>query len=180
MMINRILSALVISTALALPLTACKQEAAVKPVAVTMTDEALGYYCQMYLVDHGGPKAQIHERGQDHPLWFSQVSDAVTYLRGGEKRGDVTAIYVSDMEKAPSWAEPGRDNWIDADAAVFVIGSRQAGAMGMPEAIPFGSRKAADDFAAREGGVIVKLVDIPDKYLGPASAEPNNQSDMQM
>lgn len=180
MKINSILSALVISAALALPLAACKEEAAVKPVAVTMTDEALGYYCQMYLADHGGPKAQIHEKGQDHPLWFSQVSDAVTYLRGGEKRGDVTAIYVSDMEKAPSWAEPGRDNWIDADAAVFVIGSRQAGAMGMPEAIPFGSQKAADAFVAREGGAIVKLAEIPDKYLGPAGAEPSNHSDMQM
>lgn len=178
MMITRIFSALAISAALALPLAACKEEAAVKPAAVTMTDEALGYYCQMYLVDHGGPKAQIHEKGLDHPLWFSQVSDAVTYLRGGEKRGDVTAVYVSDMEKAPSWAEPGRDNWIDADAAVFVIGSRQAGAMGMPEAIPFGSQKAAGDFVAREGGAIVKLADIPDKYLGPATAEPN--SDMQM
>jgi copper chaperone NosL len=92
----------------------------------------------------------------------------------------VTAVYVSDMEKAPSWAEPGRDNWVDADAAMFVIGSRQAGAMGMPEAIPFGSQKAADDFAAREGGVVVKLADIPDKYLGPANASPTDHSDMQM
>ena len=99
---------------------------------------------------------------------------------GGEKRGDVTAVYVSDMEKAPSWAEPGRDNWIDADAALFVIGSRQAGGMGMPEAIPFGSQKAADDFVAREGGAIVKLADIPDKYLGPANASPTDHSDMQM
>ncbi|MBS1182386.1 MAG: NosL protein [Proteobacteria bacterium] len=179
-MIARILSALVLSAALALPLAACKEETAAKPVAVAMTDEALGYYCQMYLADHGGPKAQIHEKGQEHPLWFSQVSDAVTYLRGGEKRGDVTAIYVSDMEKAPSWAEPGRDNWIDADAAVYVIGSRQAGAMGTPEAIPFGSRKAADDFVAREGGAIVKLADIPDTYLGPANAEQTGHSDMQM
>lgn len=179
-MITRIVSALALAVALVLPLAACKQEAAVKPAAVTMTDEALGYYCQMYLADHGGPKAQVHEKGQDHPLWFSQVSDAVAYLRGGEKRGDVTAVYVSDMEKAPSWAEPGRDNWIDADAAVFVIGSRQAGAMGMPEAIPFGSRKAADDFVAREGGAIVKFADIPDQYLGPANAGPAGHSDMQM
>ena len=59
-------------------------------------------------------------------------------------------------------------------------GSRQAGAMGMPEAIPFGSQKAADDFAAREGGVVVKLADIPDKYLGPANASPTDHSDMQM
>ena len=60
-----------------------------------MTDEALGYYCQMYLADHGGPKAQVHEKGQEQPLWFSQVSDAVVYLRGGEKRGDHAPILAA-------------------------------------------------------------------------------------
>ena len=179
-MINRLIPALALAVLVALPLAACKEEAAVKPAAMEMTDEALGYYCQMYLADPGGPKAQVHEKGQEQPLWFSQVSDAVVYLRGGEKRGDVTAVYVSDMAKAKSWAEPGRDNWIDADAAMFVIGSRQAGAMGMPEAIPFGDQKAAEDFVAREGGAIVKLADIPDSYIGPAGPGTASPSDMQM
>ncbi|WP_237152827.1 nitrous oxide reductase accessory protein NosL [Oryzibacter oryziterrae] len=167
---------------LAAPLAACNdQSAAVKPAAIEMTDNALGYYCQMYLADHGGPKAQIHEKGTEQPLWFSQVSDAVTYLHGSERRGEVLAVYVSDMSRARSWDEPGRDNWIDADSAWFVIGSRQSGGMGTPEAIPFASKEAAAAFVADKGGNIVRLADIPDSYLHPENAPmASGHSDMSM
>ena len=159
---------LVRAAALLLPLTlaACNEPvAAVKPAAVAMTDEALGYYCQMYLADHPGPKAQVLVKGQEQPLWFTQVSDAVAYLQGAERVGDTAAVYVTDMAKAASWAEPGRSNWVDADIAVFVIDSRQAGGMGVPEAIPFGSRAAADAFVAEQGGRTVTLAEIPADYV---------------
>lgn len=142
-----------------------QQESAVKPPPVTMTDDALGHTCQMYLADHDGPKGQIAIKGMDQPLWFAQVVDAVAYLQGRERDGDVLAAYVSDMGKAESWGAPGRDNWVDADSASFVIDSRRMGGMGMPEAIPFGTKQEADAFVAEEGGKVVSLTEIPASYV---------------
>jgi copper chaperone NosL len=158
-----------------LALGACNEVASsAKPPAVVMTDDALGYYCQMYLADHPGPKAQILVKGDEHPLWFTQVVDAVAYLKGRERVADTAAIYVSDMGAAKSWSEPGRANWIDADKAVFVIGSRRLGGMGVPEAIPFSTALAAAEFVAAHGGRAMGLADIPEAYVrhdGAASAD---------
>ncbi len=63
----------------------------------------------------------------------------------------MTAVYVSDMGKGQVWQEPGVDNWMKADAAVYVIESRKRGGMEMPEAVPFADRKAADAFVAETG-----------------------------
>lgn len=150
-----------------LALTACQEENDTPPSPIAMTDDAIGHYCQMYLADHGGPKAQIHLKGYDHPLWFSQVSDAAAYMHDPEQIAEIRAVYVSDMSLAASWAEPGIENWIAADQARFVIGSRQMGGMGMPEAIPFGSAATADAFIAREGGTIVGFDAIPQDYVHP-------------
>ncbi len=159
---------LLLAAALAALLAGCQAEgSATKPAAVAMTDDALGHYCQMYVADHAGPKAQIHLAGQDQPLWFSQVSDAVAYLHDPEREAEVRAVYVSDMEKAASWGDPGTQNWIDGDAAYYVTGSGQLGGMGTPEAIPFGTKEAADAFAARKGGAVVRLADIPESYVRP-------------
>lgn len=157
-----------------LALAGCDGETvAARRAAFAMTDEALGYYCQMYLAEHPGPKAQVIVRGQEQPLWFTQVADAVAYLDGAERVGDTEAVYVSDMGAAPSWSEPGRTNWIDAETAVFVIESRQTGGMGMPEAIPFGSKAAADRFVAANGGREVALADIPEAYVRPEGVPPD-------
>ncbi|WP_102958218.1 nitrous oxide reductase accessory protein NosL [Mangrovicella endophytica] len=154
---------------LALPLAGCTaEEEAGKPPAVTMTAEAVGHYCQMYVLEHPGPKAQIHLAGIKEPLWFSQVSDAVAYLHDPEREADITAVYVSDMGKAASWGEPGTDNWTDADTASFVIESRQIGGMGTPEAISFGTREAADAFVKDKGGRVVALKEVPDAYVRAA------------
>ncbi len=152
--------------ALTLTLTACQQEASVeKPLPVAMTAEATGHYCQMTVLEHDGPKAQIHLAGNPFPLWFTQVRDAVAFTRSPEEPKDYVAVYVSDMGKAEDWAKPGADNWIDADAAWFVISSRQSGGMGAPEAIPFGVEDQARAFAASNGGEVVRLADIPSQYV---------------
>ena len=171
-MIDRI----VIAVLTALLLTACQEsESAITPPAIAMTEEALGHYCQMDLSEHEGPKAQIHLAGHDHPVWFSQVRDAIAFTRLPEETADVTAVYVSDMGKAPSWADPGIDNWIDADKAHFVIESRSRGGMGTPEAVPFGDEQSAKNFVAENGGRIVGLADIPDDYvLGPVDVTPTD------
>ena len=156
------------AVALALFLAACSEERAAAPDPVPLTEAALSHYCQMYVADHGGPKAQIHLVGLDHPIWFSQVRDAIAYLRLPEETDEVTAVYVNDMDKAPNWSDPGIDNWIAAGDAFFVIGSGMRGGMGAPEAIPFGTRAGADSYAAEHGGTVAGLDDIPDDYvLGP-------------
>lgn len=134
------------------------------PRAVTMTEEALGHYCQMNLTEHPGPKAQVHLGGQRQPLFFSQVRDAIAYQRMPEQSHAIRIVYVSDMG-APqaSWEEPGVDNWIPADKALFVVGSGIAGGMGAPELVPFSARQKAEAFVAENGGEIRELGQIRDE-----------------
>ncbi len=134
------------------------------PKAVTMTEEALGHYCQMNLTEHPGPKAQVHLDGIGEPLFFSQVRDAIAYQRMPEQSHAIRMVYVSDMgAPAASWEVPGVDNWIPADKALFVVGSRIAGGMGAPELVPFSARDKADAFVARNGGEIRDLAAIADE-----------------
>jgi len=160
-------SALLLAT---IALIGCKDDdvAVEKPGPIAMTEEAVGYYCNMNILEHAGPKAQIHLSFIEFPIWFSQVRDAIAYTRLPEETQEVAAIYVHDMSKAASWEAPGDDAWIDIQQAFFVIGSKMAGGMGAPETIPFGSQQDAREFASKNGGKVVKLADIPDAYvLGP-------------
>lgn len=156
----------------AVSLAGCFEEASVAdvPLPVAMTEEAVGHYCQMDVLEHDGPKAQLHVARLDAPLWFTQVRDALAFMRLPEETDEVTAIYVSDMGRAAQWNDPGAENWIDANKAYFVIDSRRTGGMGAPEAIPFGTQDAADQFIDVHGGRVAALGDIPDDYvLGPVS-----------
>jgi copper chaperone NosL len=148
-----------------LTLGACREELAERPLPVTMTADALGHYCQMHLLEHPGPKAQVHLAGLAEPLFFSQVRDAIAYQRMPEQSHAITAIYVSDMGAAPSWENPGPDNWITAEDAVFVVGAAMQGGMGAPELVPFSDQAAAQDFVARNGGNILSLITVPDEAV---------------
>lgn len=166
---------------LALALAGCREEAALKPAPVAMTAETTGHFCQMNLLEHPGPKAQVHLDGQPFPLFFSQVRDLVAYRLMPEQEGIITAAYVSDMAVAPSWDDPGSDNWIDAEDAFYVAGSRQVGGMGAAELVPFGTEAAAAAFAAANGGAVMRLDDIPPELAlapaGPASAAGDEDAD---
>lgn len=122
---------------LLLLLAACKEDVAEIPAPVALTEETVSHYCQMNVLEHGGPKAQIHLKGMPAPLFFGQVRDAVAYLKGAERDADVIAVYVNDMGDAESWLTPGVDNWIEAENAVFVVGAEVRGGMGAPEIVPF-------------------------------------------
>lgn len=157
--------------AVLLCLAACKQEAAQDTSPVEMTAETLGHFCQMNLLEHPGPKAQIHLEGTPGtPLFFSQVRDAIAYQRLPEQSHAILAIQVNDMGAAgATWEEPGKGNWIDASTAYYVLGSGVEGGMGAPEAIPFGTQAGAEAFVAAEGGQIMRLGEIPDEQvLAPA------------
>ena len=160
----------------ALLLSACseQQDAIDLPKPIAMTEEAVGHYCQMNILEHTGPKAQIHLKNIAFPIWFSQVRDAVAFTRLPEETQEPVAIYVNDMGAAQNWDFPADDTWIDIQAAYFVINSDRIGGMGAPETIPFGKEEDALDFANTNGGDVVRLDEIPDDYvLGPVDINPD-------
>ena len=135
------------------------------PAPIAMTEEAVGHYCSMSIFEHTGPKAQIHLKNLEFPIWFSQVRDAIAYTRLPEETNKAVAIYVHDMAKAVSWEAPGDGAWIDIKNAYFVIESKKNGGMGAPETIPFGTKAQAQEFADINDGRVVVAADIPDQYV---------------
>jgi copper chaperone NosL len=81
------------------------------------------------------------------------------------------------MGMAKSWEQPGRDNWILAANAYYVVGSSRVGGMGAPEMVPFGKREAADAFVREYGGSIRRLDEIEDALvLSPVDMDPEQTS----
>ncbi len=160
-----------VTTLAFIALAGCKDEvAAIPDPARSIPDDALGHYCQMLVADHAGPKAQIFLKGEAAPIWFAQVADARAYLSDPERDGEIAAVYVTDMGRVESWEVPGPDAWIAATEASYVIESTQMGGMGVPEAVPFGSRDAAEAFMAGAGGQLVSWDEIPEAYVHPDMA----------
>lgn len=157
----------------ALLLAACREDAVQATDPVALTADSVGYFCQMTLLEHEGPKAQVHLEGlPGTPLFFSQVRDAVTYARLPEQSHPILAIWVNDMGAAgATWDEPGAENWIDAKTAHFVVGSGLAGGMGAPEFVPFSRLEDAAEFARTNGGTVMGLDAIPDSALIAPEAE---------
>jgi copper chaperone NosL len=150
---------------LVLGLAACDGEPdqAAGPPAMDPTRDAMTYFGRMILVDHLGPKAQIHLKSRDEPLWFPSVRDAKAFtLLPGEPR-DITAIYVTDMALSEGWDHP--KTWAPAAAMTYVIEADVRGGMGAPEAVPFGAKEAADRFIADHGGRAVDWETIPEDYV---------------
>ncbi|MDA7964457.1 nitrous oxide reductase accessory protein NosL [Ruegeria sp.] len=153
-------------------LAACKEEVAEAPDPVDLTPDALSFFCQMNIAEHGGPKGQIHLDGYPAPLFFAQVRDMVAYLKSPERDAKITAVYVSDMGVAPNWRQPGISNWIAADDATFVVGANVAGGMGAREVVPFADPSDAQTFIQQYGGNALPLTDIPDtEVLGPVDLD---------
>ena len=139
------------------------------PPAHTLTADATGHYCGMLLSEHAGPKGQILLEGQDAPVWFSSVRDTLTFLNLPEEAKNIAAVYVSDMAKAPSWEQPGADNWVLAANAVFVVDSDRQGGMGGAEAVPFSSESAAQAFVGQHHGRIVHFDEAAKSVAGDAA-----------
>lgn len=161
---------LLILCGIAIAITGCDEQdnVAELPTPIAMTEESVGHTCSMNILEHTGPKAQIHLAGYPYPIWFSQVRDAIAFTRSPEEHYQAVAVFVNDMGKATQWDDPGDDTWINASTAWFVVDSRKNGGMGVPEAVPFGDVESADRFIDQYGGARLRLVDIPDSYvLGP-------------
>ena len=132
-----------------------------------MTADSTGYFCQMDILGHPGPKAQVHlATYPGKPLFFSQVKDAVAYLRMPEQIDTVTATYVSDMGAAASWADPGVTNWIAADKAVYVVGSDAKGGMDAPEFVPFSDARQGAGLCGQPRGAGHDAGPYPQRVAG--------------
>ncbi|MFZ5790946.1 MAG: nitrous oxide reductase accessory protein NosL [Pseudomonadota bacterium] len=136
-------------------LAACgRSENAALPTPQEPTSRAVGYYCNMVVTEHPGPKGQIFLKGKTEPIWFSSVRDTFTYL--GEEvvnEGELAAVWVNDMAQG-SWDHPAAGAWVEARKAWYVVGSHMAAAMGGTEAVPFADRAAAEAFANQYGGEV--------------------------
>ncbi|WP_272003082.1 nitrous oxide reductase accessory protein NosL [Roseovarius sp. ZX-A-9] len=150
-----------------LGLAACKEEAGQDTSALPLTADAVGHFCQMNLLEHDGPKAQVHLAGlPGMPLFFSQVRDVVAYARMPEQSHEILTIWVNDMgAPGATWAAPGADNWIAAQEATYVVGGRAVGGMGTPEIVPFAEAEKAIAFAEANGGKVMPLDEIPDEAV---------------
>ncbi|MCB1342210.1 MAG: nitrous oxide reductase accessory protein NosL [Pseudooceanicola sp.] len=159
--------ALMLAAPALLFLAACKEDAADLPPPVEMTAEAVGYYCQMDLTGHDGPKGQVQLEDMPSAMFFSQVRDTLAYLHMPEQNYAVTVAYVQDMSGDATWARPGP--WIAAETALYVIGSDVTGGMGAPEFVPFSDEAAARAFMARHGGALRAYGTITaEEVLAPA------------
>ncbi len=142
----------------------CGGESPPKPPPRSWDRDAVGYYCNMVVVEHEGPKAQIFLNGREDPLWFTSVRDGIAFSRARDEPGRILAFYVNDMGRT-EWKRPSDTSWIDAETAWYVIGSSRRGGMGLPEAVPFGDREKAAVFVRDYGGRVVAFGEIPDDYI---------------
>lgn len=149
-----------------LVLNACGEpdQAAAVPPPGELTRDAIGYYCNMIVVDHLGPKGQVFIGGHDEPIWFSSARDTIAFTLLPEEPKNITAIYVNDMGRA-SWERPEPDTWIDARRAWYVLGSDKVGGMGAPEAVPFADQSVAEAFAEQHGGEAVPFDQVSRDYV---------------
>lgn len=149
-------------------LAACDVQptAAYAPPPETSSRDHIGYFCNMIVADHEGPKGQIHLVGRGGALWFTSARDTLAFLRLPDEPKNVAAVYVTDMSQA-DWAHPESrgDTWIDAHTAWYVIGSSRRGGMGQAETVPFASRAAAVKFAETQGGQALTYREVSDNYV---------------
>ncbi|WP_018237691.1 nitrous oxide reductase accessory protein NosL [Ensifer sp. BR816] len=155
------------------------EEQAKMPPPYSLTADAMGRYCGMNVLEHPGPKGQVILENIPEPIWFSSARDAIAFTMLPEEPKDIAAIYVSDMGAAPSWEEPGAENWIDARKAFYVVGSTVKGGMGAEEAVPFASQGTARDFAAKNGGRVMGFAEVPKDYVLGADGEQDSNLEVE-
>lgn len=131
-----------------------------------VTRDDIGYYCNMIIEDHAGPKGQIILTDTDKAIWFTSVRDAVAFNLLPDESKNIAAFFVTAMDET-EWNHPEKNNnnWIEAQSALYVINSKQRGGMGQMEVIPFKLQKSASEFVQQYDGNIVSYVNIPRNYI---------------
>ncbi|MDO5103705.1 MAG: nitrous oxide reductase accessory protein NosL [Lautropia sp.] len=155
---RRMLLGLVALAALS-PLSACKSDTE-KAATIAPVDITRNTACEldgMLLMDFPGPKGQIHYAGLPQPAFYCDTMEVINALLVPEQVRKVNAVYVQDMGQT-DWDNP-QGAWIDANTAIYVLGSRRKGSMG-PTLASFSKTEDAQAFAKEYGGQVVKMADI--------------------
>lgn len=141
----------------------CTQGEAAAPVhAVEVDRNTADAVDGMILLDYPGPKGQI-VYAEGKPDFFCDTVGMFAMFLKPEQQRQVRGLFVQDMAQA-DWNNPV-GHWIDAKAAFYVAGSKARGAMGSTLA-SFASEKAARDFAATQGGKVVRFEQVtPDMVV---------------
>jgi copper chaperone NosL len=111
----------------------------------------------MLLADYPGPKGQILYAGASAPVFCCDTVELFSLLLKPEQVRAVRTAFVQDMAKA-DWDQP-RGHWIDAKAAVYVLGSKRQGSMG-PTFASFADVSTASEFARQHGGKVLRFAEI--------------------
>lgn len=111
----------------------------------------------MLLADYPGPKGQIFYSGQEKPQFFCDTTELLHTLLLPEQVKAVAGAFVQDMGKA-DWDKP-RGQWIDAKAALYVVGGKRHGSMG-PTIASFAVEADAQAFTKQWGGKVVRFADL--------------------
>jgi nitrous oxide reductase accessory protein NosL len=80
---------------------------------------------------------------------FKYLLDMAEYTKARVKE-DVVAVWVKDHATG---------EWIEAEKANFVVGSKAVGPMGS-ELVPFASARTAQEFQRKNGGSVIPFVNI--------------------
>lgn len=126
----------------------------------------------MVLKDYPGPKAQIHF-AEGAPEFFCDVMELFATILASEQKRPVAGVYVQDMGKT-AWEQP-EGNWIDAKAAIYVVGSKKHGSMG-PTLGSFSSMQDAEAFMKKEGGRIVRYEQVTLDMINVNTGAPHDNS----
>ena len=110
----------------------------------------------MILMDFDGPKGQILWKNGDRDF-YCEAREALPEWLDAVRRHRIETFFVQDFGGVPWGRYP--DRWIDAEDAIFVIGSERMGAMGS-SFVSFGSEEGARAFQAEHGGSVVRLSEI--------------------
>lgn len=118
---------------------------------VALTREAVCAVDGMVLLDHPGPKGQIHF-ADGSVEYFCDVREFYQTWYDPDRRHRIRAGFLQPFDDrewgsyAGGWERPGE--------LVYVLDSRRMGAMG-PTIVPFRRRAAARAFIGRAGGTLV-------------------------
>jgi copper chaperone NosL len=139
---------------LLLLLSCSETELVETPPPQELSRDAVGYFCQMTVVEHTGPKGQVILADREEPLWFVSVRDTLVFTALPGEPKNISAIYVTDIGRA-DWDNPEPGTWLDAREAWYVVNSDRAGGMGAPEIVPFGKKEDAEQFISLHGGAVL-------------------------
>jgi len=141
--------------------------------ALEPTDDTACVLDGMLLKGFAGPKAQI-VYADGSPDFFCNVMELFEAVFSPQSKRPVAAIYVQDAGKT-DWEHP-QGNWIDAKTAIYVIGSKKAGAMGATFAT-FSTMQTAEKFVGSEGGKVLRFDQVTPDMLNMANS---SKSDIRM